>query len=785
VNRILFNIAVGLFCLFAAILLSDGVNASANCNTAGGPSTADVCQGWSQVSTQTGGLAGAERCFSLRLTNTAPACPTTTADETTWQVDAGQCWTLYYFDTTNGLTPPLAPNKIAIDVRFDNTNTVIRNLANNIAEPANGSTFSFCATDTGLSGGSPRAGTYRVLLIVIKDNGAAGTNYNIRSDGTASVGTLTTFDKGALRAKMIVASIARNAYPAGAMFAYGPSGDESITITSTFTQPNGDANVETMRNAVVDEATLLTGEAGATVDVDATTTLVQSFVVDSTFQFANNPFAGYLDIRGASVLTNIRWTIFASSGHGTDIAVISDTITTNTNDITIDSRIIMDSDGTGSYATADGIDITKLNSNSGALTEVFNRGETYYTEFYLFNARGELLSRTMNVDLMDSTPTVCIAAGGTTTPVANKYSKTVAIPTSGCSAAATTSGSDRFHKIYNTDQSYTSQKVLAVSSLYFIDSHIQIGGTLVEDDFPTEDATEDFTYAIATGDTDIVHLWCHVVGVRKDVDIDTSGSVITRNIKDPDGTTRASGTVDTGSDGWSVTSLNQIASTPLGVWTAFCSVSFNGNSGSDTEEFNTVVGSEVIEENLLQSDPLKTFVSWFPDTNEACATIAESYLDGTARTGNADGTSIYVYDGERDLVVDGDTPIEIQLGTYVYCFEPESPGNWLFLVSTLNETNVPIGTSNVFRVDTMTNEILDATAVLLPLLIFIALIIWAEIDFRRNEPGPPILYVVAIFAGILTVGALWSDTAAVARILLISIIFFLGFRIWQYTTVEN
>lgn len=690
-----------LLAALALVLLAPHVAASSNCNTAGGPTTANVCQGWSQVSTTTGGVAST-RCFSVRTTNSAPACATTTADESTWQVDPGGCITLYYFDTTTGGTPPAAPNKVTLQVVFDNTATAVKIFLANAAEPANGSSYSFCATSDGNSGSATRAGTYRIYLRLIKDNGAGGVgNYNIDSDGTASVGALTTFDKGALRAKMAVATVGINAYPAGSTFAYGTAADETMTVSSTFTTPNGDSNIETMRTGILDQATAMVGAVGSTVDVDAGSLSQGGYVADSTFPYASNPWQPYITIQGTAALTGLRWSVFATSGHGAGVAVFSDTAAYNSATFNIDPRINFDSDGTGS---ADDLWNVKLDTSSGATVSVFNRGETVWSSSYILNARGEQLTRAMTLAREDATPTTC--ASGSVTPTAGLYVITGVISTTPvCLGVATSSGSPHYYRATNTDQDHrTAASVYGVSTLYYLDAHLEDDGTLSTDDFPTEDANEDFAYLVQGdgmgGDaSQTAHGWCHVKTVRKDVNIDTSGSAVTWTYKDSTAATRSTGTTDTDSTGWSPTSLNLLATTPLGSWTFTCVATFNGNTGTDVDSFTVDVPAGGGGDTFT-GDPLKIFGGDSAIAGESVRlAVSEAFLDGTARTGNAAGTFIRILTPTNTLEVTDATPTEVSHGVYRYDWTPATTGPYVVLARTTDpDSGDPIGTANIVYV---------------------------------------------------------------------------------------
>ena len=659
------------------------------------------CQGYAHVSTTSGGVASA-RCFALRTTNTAPTCSTTApgitpSNEASWELDPGGCGTFYYFDVTTGALPPSAPNKVTIQVRFSDTGTIVRTFLSAGAEPANGSSYTFCSTSDGLAGSPVRAGTYRLFLNPVKDNGV--NNYNINSDGSGSV---LGYDRGALRGKMQISSIARSAYPAGSTFAYGPSGDETVTVTTTFTQPNGDNNVETAFNAIADQATLLVGQQGATVDIDATTTLAQGFVADSTFPAASSPYVPGFTIVGVDPLTSLKWTVLSATGHGAGVTRFSDVFAYD-GAFNIDPRIAYDKDGAG---TPDDLVVARLTNSGGALTSVYNRGEVWYGEWYLLNARGEQLTRSMTFILRDPTPTTCISIGSLA-PSSGKYSTTQTLPTSAtCTAAATDLGTARTLLATNTDQSDATGDIFGVSSLLYIDAHPQSLPTLDKDDFPTEDADETLTYLVQGngigGDAShTIHGWCHVKNVRKDLEVDTSGSAVTGTYKDPTTATRLTQTTDTASDGWTAGSLNLLATTPLGTWTWTCGATFNGNTGTDIEPFTIEVAGGGGETIYTGSDPLTVFALYDAGEDLVHVSIASRFLDGTARLDAEDEIFLDVYDSTNALVLDDQAVVELLEGdgAYAATFEPTAAGLYLVVAHTTDPVSGdPVGAHNIVLV---------------------------------------------------------------------------------------
>lgn len=695
---------LGLAAILAILAVSDDAGATTTCHATG-----NWCQTYAHVSTTTGAGASSARCFAVRLTNTAPTCTTsgiTPSNEATWELDPSGCLTVYYFDTTTGVLPPATPTAVTLRFRVDDTATAIYSPLSGAVEPANGSSYTFCATSTGQAGGSDRAGTVMAYLNVIKTggNGLPGnTNYNIDTMGGASVGAIcsaTCYDRGMIRGKMLVSDVSRSAYPADSTFAYGTAADEQVTITGSFTTPFGENNVETIRTFLTDSSTLTVGEVGATVDVDSGS-LAQAYTVDSTYPYANNPWVGGMDIRGNSAVTGLRWSVLSATGHGTNIVRSSDTAAYKSTTMNIDPTIAFDKDGSG---TPDELVVVKLGTSSGPLTSVFNKGETIYAEFYALNARGEKLTRTMTLAREDATPTTCFS-GSITPSGAGLFSGTATLGTgSTCLAANTDTGSDRYFRLTNTDQNHRSNVIFDVSSKHNPDAHIQLAPTLNPDDYPTQDANEDFLYeirAVAGVDaSDRIYGFCKVENVRHE-DVDTSGSTVARSFTDPDTVVRLTGTTDTGSDGWTgVQSL--LATTPLGAtWTYTCTSSFNGNSGSDVETFEIDVDGAG---GGFPGDPMRA--SCTPNVvyagGELKCAIALSNIDGSARTGNAAGTLYDIRNPSNSLIVTGGSVTEYgTTGVYYLTWSPGgSPtlGNYVLVGRTTDAS--PVTAQATFTVAT-------------------------------------------------------------------------------------
>ena len=213
---------------------------------------------------------------------------------------------------------------------------------------------------------------------------------------------------------------------------------------------------------------------------------------------------------------------------------------------------------------------------------VYNRGETVSgLTLYLTNVRGEAYGgQSVTIAVRDNDNTV--------EETQNKTSGADGLVTlsdyviaSDDKAVNDTSGSPKHIRITPADGNtvFSSNTAHSVSSLYFVDAHPETDATLSQDTFPNEDDEETNSAVIAA---DIFRLYAHVVNVRKDTNIDTSGSAITFTIKKPDTTTETTATSDTGSDGWT-DSYEYPPIAPSGTWSVTADVSFDGNSGTDTE----------------------------------------------------------------------------------------------------------------------------------------------------------------------------------------------------------
>lgn len=211
------------------------------------------------------------------------------ADRASWELKAGESITLYYREFTTGLLPPATPTTLNIIVYYETgTGTLVRTLAN--APQANGTSFVFWATDDGTETGAPRAGTLR-LYLQAQVGGLGSYNVNTDDDG----------DQGLLTANIVVDSINPNAYPAGAKFALGPTGNEQVTLTATHTQPFDERGHEEARLDLLDGAAVQA--SGTSQDVTGPTT-AQAFTVNRiNFDAGLKNYGARLSPVGNSVLT--------------------------------------------------------------------------------------------------------------------------------------------------------------------------------------------------------------------------------------------------------------------------------------------------------------------------------------------------------------------------------------------------------------------------------------------------------------------------------------------------
>lgn len=749
-------LALGAFAVWA-----DDVEATGNCQPT--MPTANSCQGNAATSRSEGSPTPAARCFYLKTTTTLPTCTGAGGLSTTnlvWELDAGACQTVRYYDiiSPGAVVPPAAPNLVTLQAYFDDTGTLIKSWQSGGAEPANGASFTFCATTDGNAGSPARAGSVSLFVRAQKTggNGLPGNvNYDVRSNGATA--DEAEFDNGFLRARTFVSDIAASSPPSGSAFAYGPAGDESVTVTASFTPYFADANRESSFTSVLDEATLAIGGAAATVEVDAAS-LAQSQAIDATFPFSGNPYVAGWTIAG-NAFHGLRHTTLAATGHCATCVKVSDTFIYNSADIAIDPRVVLDSDGAGTFATADDQWVNRLNNAGGAIVSKYNRAENAYTEGYVFNARDQQLTRPMTFSIEDAGAVNCVAPGSLT-PTAGKYSTTYVVPSGGsCAVANTDAGSPRYLRVTNTDQNHLGVEDHTVSSLLYLLAHTRLAAVL--DPLAPSDLAF-FVRSDGAGgdDSDTWNGACRVLTVRQDVAVDTSGNAVTLVLKDPTTTTRASLTTDTGADGWTPT-VSLLASTPLGTWPYTCTATFAGNTGTATE--NPVFGVEGGgggETIYTGVDPMTVNTAWkegyLNQTN--LVTITARFLDGSARLDAEDEMLVTVECGET-AVVEDENPEEWGGGIYELTFPGHGvAGDCQVVVENTDPVTMGGAASNAFSILNVTGNASTAE-------ILAQLQAWRSEDEANNEAaaGQTAFWMQTLVFGGLAVWSIFRMSVAGLR----------------------
>lgn len=244
-----------------------------------------------------------------------------TGDETTWELNAGDSIQLHF--RWNPGSTGVIPNKLTRVVYYETgTGTVVRTFATDAAFPAagasNGVTDTFHATSDGTATGQPRAGTLRLFIRTVKDDGPAGAfNFNVNSDDSpAETHDAVNYNAvnsyaGVLRSNMKVSDLTVNAYPAGSTFAY----PDTVTLTAAHTQRFADRNNENVRIDVLDGSAQQA--AGSSQEVGAGTT-AQNFACDETFDAASKSYGARLVVVNNALLIPtsgaIKWTKLIDDG---------------------------------------------------------------------------------------------------------------------------------------------------------------------------------------------------------------------------------------------------------------------------------------------------------------------------------------------------------------------------------------------------------------------------------------------------------------------------------------
>ena len=178
---------------------------------------------------------------------------------------------------------------------------------------------------------------------------------------------------------------------------------------------------------------------------------------------------------------------------------------------------------------------TNGNVNVAVTPAVYNRGETVSgLNFYLTNARGTAYAgKTATIAVRDDDSEVEDSQSLLSDAEGKIIFADYAVASTD-KATADTTGSPKHIRVTPPDgnTAFSSNNAHSVSSLYYIDAHPELDATLNTDDWPMEDANEALTAVIAA---DLFSFFAHVKNVRKDVNIDTSGSAVTFTVKKPDG----------------------------------------------------------------------------------------------------------------------------------------------------------------------------------------------------------------------------------------------------------
>lgn len=476
------------------------------------------------------------------------------SDRSGYEANCGTSITFYYKKITT--TNP--PNKVTIQIRRDNDNTVLQTLLNAGAEPADGASFSYT---------NASAGPVRLYVQLVKDNSSGNlTDYSVDSDGNFTFGTGLVLpsgiaDAGCLRGNALVTALAVSAYPAGSTFAYGVGADEIITLTATHTAPIAGLSASNVR---LDAVTAADAQqiAGTTQALDAGTSYTQAFTAASGFANAAASYgARLLPISNAAFVPTsgaILWTKFVASG----------TATQDGNNVkrssfyNVDPRITMPTVTPGK--------------------SLYNLGQASTIALTVKNARNESLTRSRPFQLKDSLGAVKQAASYTGTP----YNVAYTIGTSDDAAANLVGNQWTINTNFSDVTTNPSANAYKVSSKYQGDIQVQLGATLSAESFPFSDTGEDHAFVILG---DIAKTWL-IVADASGAPVNTaSGNRCTLTIKDPDGSIINTILLDTkqdatngNRDGYTPrASINPGA--PAGDWTFQMDVLHNGNTFSRAE----------------------------------------------------------------------------------------------------------------------------------------------------------------------------------------------------------
>ena len=425
-----------------------------------------------------------------------------------------------------------------------------------------GTTFIFYSPADGTVSGSPRCGTYRLYLRMRQNAGLAATQYDVDSEGAAALGaSIQTFNRGGLRGKMSVTSIAHTGYPAGTNFAYGVASDENMTMRVTHTQRFEDTGTnQTVRCITIRNADSTTIETGSTIEAGSATTTDQTFVCDTAYDTNLVTYGVKFEVVGTAALvfstapTADKWTV-PISGDASILVVDTNTVK-DQNVFDADPRLTIGSVTAGQA--------------------VYNRGELATHSFEITNSRSEALTRSMSWDIKDS--------GGSTKATKSDTGATYGDATTGDytilstdDAAFDTTGAQWTVAIT------TSAAHAAVANIYKVSRKILIGTTAGGND---KIVTNDSTSPRNRSETHQFHV---TVGFARGAAY-ASKSSITVTVRKSDGTTPEQTLSSQTTDGSGVLSVTgatyTVAATDEAAFTLagsnkFIDLSHGGNT-SDT-----------------------------------------------------------------------------------------------------------------------------------------------------------------------------------------------------------
>ena len=491
-----------------------------------------------------------------------------------FEMDAGSSIDLKYLEDTDGLSPPPTAFTVRLRVRYDHeaASTIITHHLG--APPANGTIFTFWATDDGTATGTPIAGTLRPFIEVVRDEVVDANDYNCNSDGNVVVGSARscTTIAGFLRSHAICSSVVASSPPAGSHFAYGAASNEDVTITITRTKAFQAISGLTETLRVIDSTNSVV-ETGSATNWDTAASHADSFTIDNTYPNGLATYGSEGVIAGTSALSTLAWTEWADSGHGSGCNRISSSVVRDTDVFQANPQVWFDSDGFGPPNN-----VTTTNFDS------YNRNENVVWDTFLLNSRNEQLTRSITFQVRDVDTSTLVDTHIGTGP---NYGDTFLLAATDPATNSTVIGEGTDYRIRASNSDLTaffSDAAFEVFSRYLTDCHTQSTAALMKDPITNKNAAEVSTFNIAA---DTVRTWTNVSGIRGDTPIQVTGSRVHVRILDPTSVVQDHDHFNTGSDGWTTSHQSFATIPPSGTWNAICSIEdsdpFNGNTAYDVQ----------------------------------------------------------------------------------------------------------------------------------------------------------------------------------------------------------